>query len=116
MKFMFAGFALVVAALLATTEANFAQEKKTDKKAKEVVLKGLVACNKCELNQSTKCETVIVVKDEKSKKDVVYFFDAKAHKKYHDGICAAAKNGSVTGTVKDDGKKKVVTVSKVAYD
>ncbi len=114
MRFMFAVFTLVVAGLLVATETNLAQDKKADKK--EVVLKGKVACNKCERNVTTDCETVIVVKDEKSKKDVVYIFDKASHTKYHDDICTAAKSGSVTGTVKDDGKTKVVSVSKVAYD
>jgi hypothetical protein len=100
--------------LILMTGANFAQDKKESKK--EVVLKGLVACNKCELGKSTECETVIVVKDAKSKTDIVYFFDKASHGKYHDGICAAAKNGTVTGTVKDVAKKKVVSVSKVAYE
>jgi len=100
--------------LLLMTSANFAQDKKQEKK--EVVLKGLVACNKCELGKSTQCETVIVVTDAKSKKDIVYFFDKASHAKFHDDICAAAKKGAVTGTVKDVEKKKVVSVTKVAYD
>ena len=100
--------------LLLMTSANFAQDKKDEKK--EVVLKGLVACNKCELGKSDKCETVIVVKDEKSKKDIVYFFDKASHGKFHDDICTAAKKGTVTGTVKDVEKKKVISATKVAYD
>jgi len=100
--------------LMLMTSANFAQDKKEEKK--EVVLKGLVACNKCELGKGTECATVIVVKDDKSKKDVVYFFDKASHGKFHDDICASAKKGSVTGTVKDVEKKKVVSVSKVNYE
>ena len=76
---MTAAVALCVGLLLMTS-ANFAQDKKEQKK--EVVLKGLVACNKCELGKSTKCETVLVVKDEKSKKDIVYFFDKESHGKF----------------------------------
>lgn len=110
---MTAAMAMCVGLLLMTS-ANFAQDKKQEKK--EVVLKGLVACNKCELGKSTQCETVIVVTDEKSKKDIVYFFDKASHGKFHDDICSAAKKGAVTGTVKDVEKKKVISVTKVAYD
>ena len=114
MRFMYASFALVVAGLLVATESNQAQDKKTEKAGgKEVVLKGLIACNKCERGESKVCETVLVVKDEKSKKDIVYFLDEAAHKKFHGDICSSAKNGSVTGKVTDDGKKKVVAATKV---
>jgi hypothetical protein len=114
MRAFITAFALVAVGLLVAIDANHAQDKKTDKK--EVVLKGLVACNKCELSKSDKCETVLVVKDEKSKKDIVYFFDKDSHGKFHDDICSAAKKGTVTGTVKDVEKKKVISVKKVAYD
>ena len=114
MRTAIAAFALVCAGMLVATDSNFAQDKKTDKT--EVVLKGKVCCNKCERGKSDECETLIVVKDEKSKKDVLYFFDKASDQKYHKDICTGAKNGSVTGVVKDDGKKKVVTVKKVTYE
>ena len=114
MRGLFVAFAFACAGLLLATDANLAQDKKTEKK--EVVLKGLVACNKCELGKSTQCETVLVVKDEKKKKDIVYFFNKDSHAKYHDDICSAAKNGTVTGFVKDVDKKKVISVKKVTYD
>jgi hypothetical protein len=110
---MTAAMAMCVGLLL-MTGANFAQDKKDTKK--EVSLKGLVACNKCELGKSKECETVLVVKDEKSKKDVVYFFDKASHGKFHDDICTSAKKGTVTGVVKDVEKKKVISVTKVAYE
>ena len=114
MRTLIAGFALVCAGLLFTCNTNQAQEEK--KAEKEIVLTGKVTCNKCELKKSTKCETVIVVKDEKSKKDVVYFFDKDSHGKFHDDICSAGKTGTVSGTVKDVEKKKVISVKKVTYD
>ncbi|MBI2804028.1 MAG: hypothetical protein HYX68_03490 [Planctomycetes bacterium] len=113
MRVCLAIFAFVCAGLLVTVDANFAQDKKKEKKT--VVLKGLVACNKCELNKSTVCETVLVVKNKK-KKDVIYFFDAESHKKYHDGICAAAKNGTVTGIVTEKKKKLTISVKTVVYE
>jgi Family of unknown function (DUF6370) len=110
MRTLIATLMLVCAGLMLSAGANFADEKKD----KEVVLKGLICCNKCELGKSTKCETVIQVKADKT--ETVYFFDAASHKKFHGDICNEAKKGSVTGTVKDDGKKKVVSVTKVAFD
>ena len=113
MRMLSAALVMVALAILFASGSNFAQDKK---EAKEVVLKGKIACNKCELAKSTECETVIVVKDAKSKKDIVYFFDKASHGKFHDDICSAAKPGTVTGTVKDVDKKKVIAVKKVTYD
>jgi hypothetical protein len=111
---MFMSLSAVMCGLvLLLSGANYAQDKKDDKK-KEVKLDGLVACNKCELSKSTECETIIVVTDEK-KKDTIYFFDAASHKKFHDDICAGAKKGTVTGFVKDVEKKKIINVTKVEY-
>jgi hypothetical protein len=111
MRTAFAASMLVCAGLLLTAGANLANDKKAEK---EVTLKGLICCNKCELGNTTKCETVIQVK--KDKEETVYIFDAAAHKKYHGGICNDPKKGSVTGTVKDVDKKKVITVTKVVFD
>ncbi|MGE3805799.1 MAG: DUF6370 family protein [Gemmataceae bacterium] len=81
---------------------------------KEVTLKGNITCAKCELNKEAKCMTVIVVKD--GDKDIVYYFDPKAHKANHAGICKAGKKGSVVGTVAEKDGKKVVTVKKISFE
>lgn len=94
---------------LATSQAG---EKKDDKK--EVTLKGKICCAKCELGVETECMTVIVTK--KDKKDVTVYLDGPSNKKYHGQICSEAKNGSITGTVKDDGKKKVISVKTLKFD
>jgi hypothetical protein len=113
MRAFFAVFVLASIALLLASGINSAQDKQ---EKKEVVLKGKITCNKCELKKSTECETIIVVKDEKAKKDIIYFFDKDSHGKFHDDVCGAPMKGAVTGTVKDVDKKKVVTVKKVEYD
>jgi hypothetical protein len=113
MRTLLATAAMVCAALLVMSESNLAQDKKGE--GKEVVLKGLVCCTKCELGKTTECGTVIQVKD-KDKKETLYYFDAASHKKFHDDICSAAKSGTVTATVKDVEKKKVINVKKVTYD
>jgi RecG-like helicase len=81
---------------------------------KETTVKGNITCAKCELKKADKCTTVIVAKDKD--KDVIYYFDADGHKKYHDDICTKGKKGSVTGTVSEKDGKKTIKVSKVAYD
>ncbi len=89
----------------------FATPITAEEKAKEETLKGEITCAKCglKLDGVTKCATVIKVGDK------VYFFDEKADKANHNEICTEAKKGSVVGTVKKDGDKLVVTVSKVEF-
>jgi hypothetical protein len=81
---------------------------------KEETLKGTITCAKCDLKKEKACATVIVVK--KDGKDVVYYFDTESGKKNHKTICTEAKKGQVTGTVKKDGEKMVVTVKEVKFD
>ena len=80
---------------------------------KEVTLKGKITCGKCDLGVDTACATVIVVK--KDNKDVTYYFDAAGHKKHHAAVCTEAKEGSVTGTTKKDGKKDIVVVKELKF-
>lgn len=93
------------AMVLATSQAG---EKK------EVTLKGKICCAKCELGVETECMTVIVTK--KDNKDVTVYMDGPSNKKYHGQICSEAKNGSITGIVKDEGKKKVISVKTLKFD
>src|ERR1700692_3101563 len=108
MRMFIAAVALVCAGLLFASGTNG-----QDKKDKEVKLTGNICCAKCELAIAKECQTVIVVKDKETKKDIIYYFDKAGHGKFHDDICTAAKEGTVTGTVKDVDKKKVITVEKV---
>jgi hypothetical protein len=78
---------------------------------KEVILKGKVTCAKCDLKQTDKCATVIVVKEDG--KDVVYYLDDKSHKDNHRTICTDPKDGSVTGKVSEKDGKKIITATKV---
>src|SRR5262249_16997119 len=80
---------------------------------KEVTLKGTITCAKCDLKKETACATVIKVKA--GDREVVYYFDKDAHKKYHSDICNDPKEGSVTGKTKKDGGKTIITVSKVEF-
>src|SRR5262249_4411445 len=102
--------ALVCLAVAVLLIANLQAEEKKDK---EVTLKGTICCAKCELKESAKCATVIKVKEDS--KEVVYYFDDKAGKKYHSKICNEAKEGEVTGTTSEKDGKKIVTVSKLEF-
>jgi hypothetical protein len=113
MRSFVAAIAFVCAALLLVAGSNRSAADGKDKKEKTVVLKGKITCPKCDLGTATECVTVLIVKGDK--KEITYWFDAKSNKKYHDDICTAAKNGTVTGTVKDADKKKVISVQKVEY-
>jgi len=88
-----------------------AEDKKEE--AKEKVVKGTICCAKCELKKSDKCETVIKAKE--GDKEVIYYFDAASHKKFHADICQEAKEGSVTGAVKKEGDKWWIAATKVEY-
>jgi hypothetical protein len=80
---------------------------------KEVKLEGKILCAKCELGVSPKCAAAIVV--EKDSKKTTYWFDETSSKKYHGDICQEVKPGTVTGTVKKDGDKMIVTVTTLKY-
>jgi hypothetical protein len=76
---------------------------------KEETLKGTITCAKCDLKLAEKCHTVIKVGDK------VYWFDDKSTGKYHKTICTDPKEGTVTGTVKKEGDKLIVTPTKVEF-
>ena len=100
-------FGIALVGFVATP--SFAKdEAKAD--AKETKIEGKITCAKCDLGESDKCQTVIKAKDGK-----VYVFDADSGKKYHKEICTSAKEGTVTGKVKKDGDKMVVTVTKLEF-
>src|SRR6476620_3147820 len=91
---------------LAAVFVGFMSEAQGNEKEKEVTLKGKICCPKCELAKADKCATCILVKEKD--KEIIYLFDAKADKKYHEDICSSPKNGTVTGVLSKD--KKTIMV------
>jgi len=79
----------------------------------EVSLDGKILCGKCELKESAKCAVAMVV--EKDGKKSTYWFDADSSKKYHGDVCQEVKPGKVTGTVKKEGDKMILTVKTLVY-
>ncbi len=82
---------------------------------KQITLKGEILCAKCALNETKKCTTAIVVKEEG--KNVVYYFNDKGNKEdYHEEVCGGArKQGTVTGLVVVKEGKKWITPKKVEF-
>jgi hypothetical protein len=81
---------------------------------KEVTIEGKIGCGKCDLKESAKC-AVVVYTTAKDGKKTVYWLDAAAHKKYHGEVCTETKPGTVTGTVKKEGEKNVITVKELKF-
>ncbi len=93
----------------------FSARAEEDKKDKEVTLKGVITCAKCDLGLEKSCATVIKV-SKKGEKDKVYYFDEKGHKKYHSNVCTSGKKGEVVGVTGKKKDKLIVKVKKVKYD
>jgi len=104
-------FRTLIASVLALAFVGFfgATVIAEEKEAKEVTLEGKITCPKCDLAVADKCGTLIKVGDK------LYYFDAESNKKYHKDICSDPKEGKVTGKVKKDGDKMVITVTKLEY-
>lgn len=87
---------------------------------KSVTLKGKITCSKCELNDTKKCHTVLLVRDPDVKpnendRDIVYYFDEASSKKHHKDVCEQGVNGTVEGTVTEKDGTKTITVTKLTF-
>jgi Family of unknown function (DUF6370) len=103
-------FRILTAFAVAMALVAFAAPASADEKeGKEVKLEGKITCAKCDLGEADSCQTVIKVGEK------VYYFDKESHKKHHGTICKEPKDGTVTGTVKKEGDKLVVTATKVEF-
>ena len=82
-------------------------------KDKTVTLSGEAMCAKCMLHQGDKCQTVIETTAKNGKKMDYYVLDNSVSKAFHSDVCHATKKVTVTGTVKKDGKKKELLLTKI---
>ena len=84
-----------------------------DDSSAPVTLTGLLVCGKCSLHICTSCQNVLQV--QKDGKTVNYFLDQNSvSKDFHSNICTTdGEKVTVTGTVKEDGDKEVLTASKI---
>ena len=111
MRVLFASMLMVAVALVLMSGVQGGEKDKDT----PVTLKGTITCAKCDLGKETTCMTVIVAKD-KDKKDVTYYFDKDASKKFHGKVCTEAKAGTVEGVVSTKDDKKIITVKKVTFE
>lgn len=87
------------------------------KAAEEKTIKGMAQCAKCALKESDKCQNVVVAKEDG--KEVKYFLAQNdvAKKAHGKTFCQAPKGDGpevkVTGEVKEEGGKKILTASKI---
>ena len=89
--------------------------------ADEKTYKGEAVCAKCALEETPKCQNTVTV-DEAGAKTTYYITHDAVSKKAHGalGICTAKKGAgvkvAVTGTMKEENGKKVITASKIEKD
>ncbi len=78
-----------------------------------VTLSGLLACGKCSLHICPECQNILQVQQDG--KTVNYWLTQNAvSKDFHPNICTTdGEKVNVTGTVKDDGDKHILTASKI---
>lgn len=82
---------------------------------KEQNLTGKAMCAKCELKQAEKCTNALQVAGKDGKTTTYLLADNKVSKDFHGKVCKGTLDGvTVTGTVKQDGDKQIITASKIA--
>jgi hypothetical protein len=79
---------------------------------KEITLTGEEKCAKCALHETDKCQNVIQVKED-GQTVTYYLAQNKVSKGFHEDLCKKFAKISVTGTVKEEDGKKILTVSKI---
>ena len=80
----------------------------------EQTLTGKGMCAKCELKQAEKCTNALQVTSKDGKITTYVMADNKVAKDFHGKICKGTLDAvTVTGTVKKDGDKHVITAAKI---
>jgi hypothetical protein len=83
-------------------------------KAADETKSGTLVCGKCALKETDKCSNVLQVKE--GDKTVNYYLEDKGKgEDYHDKVCQAKKEATVTGTIKEKDGKKWITNAKVEF-
>jgi hypothetical protein len=80
--------------------------------AADVTITGEGKCAKCALSETDECQNVIEV-EENGKTVKYYMAPNKVAKAYHGTVCKKTVKTTVTGEVKEEDGKKVITASKV---
>jgi hypothetical protein len=78
-----------------------------------VTLQGDLTCAKCGLHEASSCQSVLVVKEDG--RDTKYYLAKNAvAAAEHEKVCGGSVPATVTGTVRDEGGRKVLTASTVS--
>jgi hypothetical protein len=112
-----------VAISVAMFSANADEKKqkaaaKTDKAAKERIVRGTIMCGKCTLKKTDACQAALQVKrkgkDGKEVTRVILLKNNDVTKAFHNKICGGDKIAvAVTGKLDGKGKKRVLIASKI---
>jgi hypothetical protein len=96
-------------AMALSAAALFGAEKK-----QQQTFTGKAMCAKCELNQTDSCQTALQVTGADGKTTTYLLADNKVAKDFHGKICKTTlENVKVTGRVKTEDGKQVITASKI---
>ena len=99
--------ALAAVLISALTLPAFAADK-----SKEVTLTGEGKCAKCQLKETDTCQNVIQTQEDG--KTVTYYLEQnKVSKNFHESLCENPRKITVTGVVKDESGKKILSPSKI---
>jgi hypothetical protein len=116
-------FALAASAQAADKPAKAEKAEKAEKAAPakaekaaggEVTLSGDMLCAKCALKEAEKCQNVLKVTDA-GKETKYYLAQNEVAKSNHKHVCSATEKATVTGTVAEEGGKKVLTASTIKF-
>jgi hypothetical protein len=80
--------------------------------AADVTITGEGKCGKCALKETDECQNVIEV-EENGKTVKYYLADNKTSQDYHKNVCKKTVKTTVTGEVKEEKGKKILTASKI---
>ena len=75
---------------------------------------GEMLCAKCALKEAPKCQNVLKVTDA-GKETKYYLAQNEVAKSNHKHVCSATEKATVTGTVAEEGGKKILTASSITF-
>ena len=81
--------------------------------AEKITITGEGKCAKCALHETDECQNVVQTQ-ENGKTVTYYLAQNKLSKNFHENLCKETQKITVTGTVKEEKGKKVLTPTKIA--
>lgn len=112
MKNLKAPTLLAVALALALATEPAALADKATKEAKERTFTGELKCGKCALKKSDTCQNVLET-EVKGAKHNLWLEANEVSKAFHETVCKEPKKVTITGKVRMEGGKMVMTAEKI---